>query len=198
MMLGTLRWGCTVQLFLALINNKACKRKHFWRISFFSSQQSSSSESSCVSSPEKLTGAGSIHQSPRRNVKCILEDSCSPGTSGQFGEEVALQHKSDDSYDHINRILREAHFNSLKTHGQPGATWSPLTDYAHVWHLMALHRESFTSMAQRGSHFTLAQLHWNPYLQHFFIVIVRFRFRSLLGCYNIKEISDSMLCDCYM
>ncbi|KAK3529602.1 hypothetical protein QTP70_032013 [Hemibagrus guttatus] len=84
--------------------------------------ESSSSDSSCVSSPEKLTGAGSINQSPRKHGTCILEDSCSPGTSRQFGEEVALQCKSDDSYHHINRILREAHFNSLKTRGQPGAT----------------------------------------------------------------------------
>ncbi|KAF4084992.1 hypothetical protein AMELA_G00112440 [Ameiurus melas] len=77
--------------------------------------ESSSSDSSCISSPEKLTGAGSICQSVEQNGRCVLEDSCSPRTSGQFGE-------SDNSYHHINRILREAHFNSLQTRGQPGAT----------------------------------------------------------------------------
>lgn len=75
--------------------------------------ESSSSDSSCISSPEKLTGAGS--QSVEQNGRCVLDDSCSPSTSSQFGE-------SDDSYHHINRILREAHFNSLQTRGQPGAT----------------------------------------------------------------------------
>ncbi|GAA6104669.1 uncharacterized protein si:dkey-21c1.1 [Tachysurus ichikawai] len=84
--------------------------------------ESSSSDSSCFSSPEKLTGAGFIHESARINGKRVLEDSCSPSTSGQFGEEVALQCKSDDSYHNINRILREAHFSSLKTRGQPGTT----------------------------------------------------------------------------
>ncbi|MCI4384386.1 hypothetical protein PGIGA_G00038020 [Pangasianodon gigas] len=85
--------------------------------------ESSSSDSSCISSPEKLTGAGSIYQSVEQNGKCVLEDSCSPSTSGQFGEEAAFPLcTADDSYHHINRILREAHFNSLKTRGQPGAT----------------------------------------------------------------------------
>lgn len=74
-------------------------------------------------------GAGSLYQSEEQNGKCIQEDSCSPGTSGQFGEEAAFPLcKADDFYRHVNRILREAHFNSLKTHGQLEATWSPLTD----------------------------------------------------------------------
>ncbi|XP_060795999.1 protein FAM104A [Neoarius graeffei] len=104
--------------------------KRFPGHSFFSElahdvwdSESSSSDSSCVSSPEKLTGAGTIYQSVEQNGKCVLEDSCSPSTSGQFGEEAAFPLcKADDNYRHINRILREAHFNSLKTHGQPGAT----------------------------------------------------------------------------
>ncbi|KAM9462350.1 protein VCF1 [Clarias gariepinus] len=85
--------------------------------------ESSSSDSSCISSPEKLTGAGSVYQPAKQNGKCVLEDSPSPSTSGQFGEDAGfLLGESDDSYHHINRILREAHFNSLKTRGQPGET----------------------------------------------------------------------------
>ncbi|KAF7705422.1 hypothetical protein HF521_020708 [Silurus meridionalis] len=83
--------------------------------------ESSSSDSSCISSPEKLAGAGSICQSVEQNGKC--EDSCSPSTSGQMGNETAFPLcKADDPYHHINCILREAHFNSLKSRGQPGAT----------------------------------------------------------------------------
>lgn len=85
--------------------------------------ESSSSDSSCVSSPEKPTGADSFQQSAKQNGQCALEDSCSPSTSGQFGKEEAfLLCKSEDSYHCINRILREAHFNSLKTRGQPETT----------------------------------------------------------------------------
>ncbi|TSK14788.1 BRD4-interacting chromatin-remodeling complex-associated protein-like [Bagarius yarrelli] len=86
--------------------------------------ESSSSDSSCVSSPEKPTGSDSIQQSAEQNrVLCALEDFCSPSTSGQFGEEEAfLLCKSEDYYHRFNRILREAHFNSLKTRGQPGTT----------------------------------------------------------------------------
>lgn len=98
--------------------------------------ESSSSESSLISSPERLAGAsgsgGSSSSSSTssgvssmgpfstdgRGTYITQGPPCSPASSSNPGDEP--QHAM--SYDHINRILREAHFASLKTRGHPGPT----------------------------------------------------------------------------
>uniref|UniRef100_A0A8B9KJG8 Si:dkey-21c1.1 n=2 Tax=Astyanax mexicanus TaxID=7994 RepID=A0A8B9KJG8_ASTMX len=83
--------------------------------------ESSSSDSSGISTPERLTGPNSTNQSTDQKENCILKDSCS--SSGHLFEEHAISlNDSDSSYCHINRILRNAHFSSLQSRGQPGPT----------------------------------------------------------------------------
>uniref|UniRef100_A0A8C1XDN6 Si:dkey-21c1.1 n=1 Tax=Cyprinus carpio TaxID=7962 RepID=A0A8C1XDN6_CYPCA len=72
---------------------------------FLGTQQSSSSDSSGISSPERMAGATS-------NIQKTEQRGLHPA--------VSLSHNL--SYDHINRILREAHFSSLQTRGQQGST----------------------------------------------------------------------------
>uniref|UniRef100_A0A3B4DA87 Si:dkey-21c1.1 n=1 Tax=Pygocentrus nattereri TaxID=42514 RepID=A0A3B4DA87_PYGNA len=75
---------------------------------------------------ESLAGTSSISQSTDQKGKCILTDSCGSSSSSNCAhlvEEPAFSlSESDSSYSHINRILREAHFSSLQTRGQPGPT----------------------------------------------------------------------------
>ncbi|XP_042562720.1 protein FAM104A-like isoform X2 [Clupea harengus] len=84
--------------------------------------ESSSSDSSGISSPERLAGAsGSSSMSAfgmdgRGN--CVTQGPCSPTGSSNPGDEPLLAM----SYHNINRVLREAHFASLKTRGHPGPT----------------------------------------------------------------------------
>ncbi|XP_072523885.1 protein VCF1 [Salminus brasiliensis] len=85
--------------------------------------ESSSSDSSGISTPERLAGPSSINQTTDQKEKCILKDSCSSSSSSHhLFEEPAFSLNESDSYCHINRILREAHFSSLQTRGQPGPT----------------------------------------------------------------------------
>ncbi|KAI4873194.1 hypothetical protein NFI96_019318 [Prochilodus magdalenae] len=88
--------------------------------------ESSSSDSSGISSSESLLGTSSISQSTDQKGQCILKDSCgssSSSNSAHLVEESAFSlNERDSSYSHINRILREAHFSSLQTRGQPGPT----------------------------------------------------------------------------
>lgn len=88
--------------------------------------ESSSSDSSGISTPERLPGPSSINQPTDQKENCILKDSCSSSSSGHLFEEPGIPLNDRDSpYCHINRILREAHFSSLQSHGQPGPTWPP-------------------------------------------------------------------------
>lgn len=91
--------------------------------------ESSSSDSSGISSPERLAGAsGSSSSSSLSGMNAFgveggrgnyaTQGPCSPAGSSNPGDEPL--HAM--SYHHINRILREAHFASLKTRGHPGAT----------------------------------------------------------------------------
>ncbi|TRY99902.1 hypothetical protein DNTS_004336 [Danionella cerebrum] len=64
--------------------------------------ESSSSESSGVSSPSSVQRT--------------------PSSPYSAAEEPAVPLSHDTSYHHINRILREAHFNSLQTRGQQAPT----------------------------------------------------------------------------
>ncbi|KAG7491208.1 hypothetical protein MATL_G00000620 [Megalops atlanticus] len=74
--------------------------------------ESSSSDSSGISSPEQTAGGSSGRQSS--------PSPGSPSNSAPLSEERAPFGLG--SYHHINRILREAHFSSLQTRGLPRAT----------------------------------------------------------------------------
>ncbi|XP_015211870.1 protein VCF1 isoform X2 [Lepisosteus oculatus] len=78
--------------------------------------ESSSSDCSAISSPERA--AGSSSQSAEAGG--YHPGACSPPSAAQLTEESASL--SQCSYQRINRILREAHFHSLQSRGQPGAT----------------------------------------------------------------------------
>ncbi|XP_062381946.1 uncharacterized protein si:dkey-21c1.1 isoform X2 [Sardina pilchardus] len=94
--------------------------------------ESSSSDSSGVSSPERLAGASggssSSSSSSLGSMKAfgvdagrgnyITQGPCSPATSSNPGDEPL--HAM--SYHDINRVLREAHFASLRTRSHPGDT----------------------------------------------------------------------------
>ncbi|XP_066520865.1 protein VCF1 isoform X2 [Hoplias malabaricus] len=88
--------------------------------------ESSSSDSSGISSSDSVAGTSSISPLSDEKGKCILKDSCggsSSCTSGHLAEEQNFSLiENDSSYSHINRILREAHFSSLQTRVQPGPT----------------------------------------------------------------------------
>ncbi|XP_076154050.1 uncharacterized protein LOC143137657 isoform X2 [Alosa pseudoharengus] len=97
--------------------------------------ESSSSDSSGISSPERLAGAsggGSSSSSSSSSLgsmkafgadgggrgNYVTQGPCSPATSSNPGDEPL--HAM--SYHDINRVLREAHFASLRTRSHPGAT----------------------------------------------------------------------------
>ncbi|XP_066560570.1 protein VCF1 [Amia ocellicauda] len=80
--------------------------------------ESSSSDSSAISSPERAAGSGGSSQSAESAGGRSNVGACSPASAAHFSEDSALE----DSYHRINRILREAHFHSLQSRGQPGAT----------------------------------------------------------------------------
>ncbi|XP_028331402.1 protein FAM104A [Gouania willdenowi] len=93
-------------------------------VSDLDSESSSSDSSNGISSPE-ATMVASTRPCIHSQSNCITQHSLSPKP-----EESAssLQHgfqgdgRGSVSYDHINRILREAHFSSLQTKGRPGTT----------------------------------------------------------------------------
>ncbi|KAL2078285.1 hypothetical protein ACEWY4_025970 [Coilia grayii] len=83
--------------------------------------ESSSSDSSGISSPERLAGVNGMSSSASGLVadargNYITQSPCSPAGSSSAGDEP-LQAMG---YHQINRILREAHFASLKTRVHPG------------------------------------------------------------------------------
>ncbi|XP_059387230.1 protein FAM104A-like [Carassius carassius] len=84
--------------------------------------ESSSSDSSGISSPERMAGASSNIQNTDQRGLHVSQAPCSPIAPTISAEEPAISLSHNISYDHINRILREAHFNSLQTHGQQGQT----------------------------------------------------------------------------
>ncbi|XP_020503813.1 protein VCF1 [Labrus bergylta] len=92
-------------------------------VSDLDSESSSSDSSNGISSPERaivVTTRPCIHS----QNNCITHNSLSPKPGDSAG---SLQHRihgdsSSVSYDHINRVLREAHFSSLQTRGRPGST----------------------------------------------------------------------------
>ncbi|KAG7460195.1 hypothetical protein MATL_G00218960 [Megalops atlanticus] len=76
--------------------------------------ESSSSDSSVVSSPEGAVASSSQSAVDSRGGHCA-GGSCSPVSSAHLAESapVSLGH-----YHHINRILREAHFHSVQSRAQ--------------------------------------------------------------------------------
>ncbi|XP_018969286.1 protein FAM104A-like isoform X1 [Cyprinus carpio] len=86
------------------------------------SEQSSSSDSSGISSPERMAGATSNIQKTEQRGLHVSQAPCSPIAHTISAEEPAVSLSHNLSYDHINRILREAHFSSLQTRGQQGST----------------------------------------------------------------------------
>ncbi|XP_067285266.1 protein VCF1 [Pseudorasbora parva] len=84
--------------------------------------ESSSSDSSGISSPESMAGASSSIQRTDQRGLHVSQAPCSPIAPAIAAEEPAISLSHIVSYDHINRILREAHFNSLQTRGQQGPT----------------------------------------------------------------------------
>lgn len=81
--------------------------------------ESSSSDSSGISSPDRMAGASSSIQKTDQRGLPVSQAPCSPTIAA---EEPAISLSHNVSYDHINRILREAHFSSLQTRGQQGPT----------------------------------------------------------------------------
>ncbi|XP_035657186.1 protein FAM104A-like [Oncorhynchus keta] len=80
------------------------------------SESSSSDSSSGISSPERATGGGSTYTKNRTSQGLLrpLPEDPSISSLSLYG--------NDTPYDHINSVLREAHFSSLQTRGQPGST----------------------------------------------------------------------------
>uniref|UniRef100_A0A3Q3Q7K9 Uncharacterized protein n=1 Tax=Monopterus albus TaxID=43700 RepID=A0A3Q3Q7K9_MONAL len=82
-----------------------------------------SDSSNGISSPERAIVVSTrpcIHSQNNRITQYSLspkpEDSASSLQRGCHGDSSSV------SYDHINRVLREAHFSSLQTRGRPGST----------------------------------------------------------------------------
>ncbi|XP_051530138.1 protein FAM104A-like [Myxocyprinus asiaticus] len=85
--------------------------------------ESSSSDSSGISSPEQMAGASSIIQGTDQRRLHVSQAPCSPLAPIHSAEDPAISLSQNNvSYDNINRILREAHFNSLQSRGQQGPT----------------------------------------------------------------------------
>lgn len=92
-------------------------------VSDLDSESSSSDSSNSISSPERailVTTRPCIHS----QSNCITHNSLSPKPEDAAGPSQHRIHgdSSSVSYDHINRVLREAHFSSLQTRGRPGST----------------------------------------------------------------------------
>ncbi|KAI7797168.1 protein FAM104A [Triplophysa rosa] len=84
--------------------------------------ESSSSDSSGISSPEQMTAANSSIQSSDQRRLHVSQAPCSPLTPTLTEDPAISLSQNNVLYDHINRILREAHFNSLQTRSQQGPT----------------------------------------------------------------------------
>lgn len=97
---------------------KKSGRGPYLLVSDLDSESSSSDSSNGISSPVRAIEASTrpcIH-SQRNCTRPKLEDSANSLQHGLHGDGRS------DSYDHINRVLREAHFSSLQTRGRPGST----------------------------------------------------------------------------
>ncbi|XP_035261307.1 protein FAM104A-like isoform X1 [Anguilla anguilla] len=83
--------------------------------------ESSSSDSSAVSSPEWPAGGSTVQGA---DIGGRSHSSPSPTNPAPLPEEWAPIGQSNlgASYNHINRILREAHFSSLQTRSHAHAT----------------------------------------------------------------------------
>lgn len=84
------------------------------------SESSSSDSSGGISSPERAAGTstslcphGQNNYNSQSSLSPLQEDSSSSLTGF---------HGDSSSYNHINRLLREAHFSSLQTRGRSGTT----------------------------------------------------------------------------
>ncbi|XP_055033181.2 protein VCF1 [Misgurnus anguillicaudatus] len=84
--------------------------------------ESSSSDSSGISSPEQIIGASSSIQTTDQRRLPVSQAPCSPTILAQPEDPATSLSQNGVSYHNINRILREAHFNSLQTRGQQGPT----------------------------------------------------------------------------
>uniref|UniRef100_A0AAQ4R8U7 Uncharacterized protein n=1 Tax=Gasterosteus aculeatus aculeatus TaxID=481459 RepID=A0AAQ4R8U7_GASAC len=92
-------------------------------LSDLDSESSSSDSSNGISSPERALVATTrpcIHSQNHCITQC--PPSPKPEDSGCTLQRGFHGDGSSVSYDHINRVLREAHFNSLQTRGRPGST----------------------------------------------------------------------------
>ncbi|KAI1886426.1 hypothetical protein AGOR_G00195640 [Albula goreensis] len=87
--------------------------------------ESSSSDSSAVSSPERPAGSSGVPSADSRGWSHLSPSPSSPANPTPFPEEwppVGPGSPGSVSYQHINRILREAHFSSLLTRGHAPTT----------------------------------------------------------------------------
>lgn len=82
------------------------------------SESSSSDSSNGISSPEGAVDSNTQLRAHHQKycTRPEREDCASSLQHGLHG------HGQSASYDYINRVLREAHFNSLQTRGCPGST----------------------------------------------------------------------------
>lgn len=80
--------------------------------------ESSNSESSGISSPEHLVGSCSSQYAVDTLAGQRVPGSCSPLTSLVDSSSELAGRTTLLSYHQINRILREAHFQSLHSRGQ--------------------------------------------------------------------------------
>lgn len=127
----------------------------------FKSQSSNSESSSSISSPEHAAGSCSS--------QCVVGP-CSPLSSGDFSDLSGPTNLV--SYLQINRILKEAHFQSLQNRGQLRDTWwlnIPL------WATRGLSPRSM-SENHKLNHFTQLfpshlQLLWDPTTLHAVCVV---------------------------
>ncbi|KAK6328262.1 hypothetical protein J4Q44_G00002400 [Coregonus suidteri] len=85
------------------------------------SESSSSDSSSGISSPERAGGGASTSTCTQSQKNCTSQGLLSPSPEDPSISSLSLNGGSTP-YDHINSVLREAHFSSLQTRGQPGST----------------------------------------------------------------------------
>uniref|UniRef100_A0A8C7CSN4 Uncharacterized protein n=1 Tax=Oncorhynchus kisutch TaxID=8019 RepID=A0A8C7CSN4_ONCKI len=84
-------------------------------------QSSGSDSSSGISSPERAGGGASTSTCTQSQKNCTSQGLLSPSQEDPSISSLSL-YGGSTPYDHINSVLREAHFSSLQTRGQPGST----------------------------------------------------------------------------
>uniref|UniRef100_A0A8C7RMX3 Protein FAM104A-like n=1 Tax=Oncorhynchus mykiss TaxID=8022 RepID=A0A8C7RMX3_ONCMY len=85
------------------------------------SESSGSDSSSGISSPERAGGGASTSTCTQSQKNCTSQSLLSPSQEDPSISSLSL-YGGSTPYDHINSVLREAHFSSLQTRGQPGST----------------------------------------------------------------------------